>query len=372
MSGHVLMVDDDRALLDLLEADLGRRGFQITCCQSASDAVQFASSGTMDVVLSDLNMPGMSGVELCRVFAQSRRDIPVVLLTAFGSMESAIAAIRAGAYDFVTKPIELDLLALVLDRAVRHRRLQDQVRVLEERLSRVQTFEDLIGESPPMRELFDQIGRVADSEASVLITGESGSGKELIARALHQRSSRANGPFVAVNCAAIPENLLESELFGHAKGAFTDAKSAKKGLLLEATGGTLLLDEIGDFPLALQPKLLRALEEREIRPVGESKSIPIDIRLIACTHRDLDKAVDDGGFRPDLYYRINVVQLEVPPLRARGGDILLLAQQFLREFADRAGKKIDLLSKPFAECLLAYPWPGNVRELRNAIEQVGS
>jgi len=220
-----------------------------------------------------------------------------------------------------------------------------------------------------MRTLFDRIARIANSDASVLITGESGTGKELIARALHERSARKSGPFIAVNCAAVPETLLESELFGHVRGAFTDAKKARKGLLQEAHGGTLLLDEIGDLPLGLQPKLLRVLEERCVRPLGETQSVPIDIRLLASTHQDIEAAVEEGRFRQDLFFRINVIQLEAPPLRERGGDILLLAQRFLQEFAARARKEIERLSESFAERLLAYPWPGNVRELRNAMER---
>jgi len=369
VNARLLIVDDDAALLDLLETDLTRRGFEVRTCRRADEAAKRMVEFECDAVLTDLNMPGMSGVELCRKIAETRRDVPVVVITAFGSMDAAVSAIRAGAYDFVTKPIELDLLTLVLERAVKHRRLGAQVRLLEERLDRADTFERLIGESDAMRTLFDRIARIANSDASVLITGESGTGKELIARALHERSARKSGPFIAVNCAAVPETLLESELFGHVRGAFTDAKKARKGLLQEAHGGTLLLDEIGDLPLGLQPKLLRVLEERCVRPLGETQSVPIDIRLLASTHQDIEAAVEEGRFRQDLFFRINVIQLEAPPLRERGGDILLLAQRFLQEFAARARKEIERLSESFAERLLAYPWPGNVRELRNAMER---
>lgn len=369
MNGHVLIVDDDEAMLEMLRTDLGLRGLSVRCCRSAEEALEVAVQESFDTVLTDLNLSGMSGIELCKRMAGLQGAIPVVVITGFGSLDSAVSAIRAGAYDFVTKPVELDLLYLVLERAVRHRQLREQVRLLETRLQETRGFRQLVGESPPMRELFDRIRRIADTDASVLITGESGSGKELVARALHDCSARNAGPFVAVNCAALPEALLESELFGHAQGAFTDAKRDRKGLFEEANGGTLLLDEIGDFPIGLQAKLLRVLEERCVRPVGESKSIPIDLRVIAATHRDLEAQVDAGQFRQDLFFRINVIQLEVPPLRERQGDILLLAEHYLAEISGRCGKCVSRFSPPFAERLLDYAWPGNVRELRNAIER---
>jgi two-component system response regulator HydG len=276
---------------------------------------------------------------------------------------------RAGAYDFVTKPIELDFLALTLQRAVRHHLLQEKVKVLSEEVAGLKRFDEMLGTSPPMQELFDQLSRIADSEASVLITGESGTGKELVASAIHRKSRRRGKPYVAVNCAALPDALLESELFGHAKGAFTDARAARKGLFLEAEAGTLFLDEIGDFPLATQAKLLRALEEQKLRPVGGDREQPFDVRILSATNRDLEMAVEESRFREDLYFRINVIQIEVPPLRARGGDILLLAQHFVHGFAARSGKQVTGISDTVAEKLMDYSWPGNVRELRNAIER---
>jgi two-component system response regulator HydG len=269
----------------------------------------------------------------------------------------------------VTKPIEMELLALILRRAVERRQLQQQIRSLSEAVARTAKFEELLGESPVMQKLYDQLSQIAASEAPVLITGESGTGKELVARALHQRSRRRDKPFVAVNCAALPDTLLESELFGHIKGAFTDARSDRKGLFVQAEGGTLLLDEIGELPLLMQPKLLRALEEGTLRPVGGEKEIAFDVRLLASTNRDLRTAVEEGRFRKDLFFRIDVIQLELPSLRARGADALLLAQHFIDLCAGRAGKSVVGMSDGVAEKLLAYSWPGNVRELRNVMER---
>ena len=296
-------------------------------------------------------------------------DVPVLVMTAFGSLDTAVEAIRAGAYDFVTKPVEMEVLAVALERAVRHRRLQDQVKRLSEVVERSGRCAEMLGRSAAMQRVFDQLSRIADSEAPVLITGESGTGKELVARALHEQSARKGQPFVALNCAAVPETLLESELFGHARGAYTDARKDRKGLFLQADGGTLLLDEIGDLPPALQPKLLRVLEDQRVRPVGGDSEVACDVRLIASTNRDLQAALEEGRFREDLYYRINVVPIELPPLRARGSDVLLLAQHFLEESAVRLGKSVVGLSEAAAERLLAYGWPGNVRELRNAMER---
>jgi DNA-binding NtrC family response regulator len=365
--GRVLIVDDEASLCDLVVDHLRRDGFEASAHRRAEAALEELPERELDVVLTDLRMPGMSGAELCERIVASRPDVPVVVMTAFGSMETAVAALRAGAHDFVTKPIELEVLSLVLDRAVRFRALQHQVKVLTREAEASRRFSGLVGESPAMRRLFSQLDRVADSEAPVLILGESGSGKELVARALHQRSRRENGPFVAINCAALPEALVESELFGHARGAFTDARTARNGLLREADGGTLLLDEIGDLPLPLQPKLLRALEEGRFRPVGSDREVTFDVRVVAATHRDLEQAVEEGRFREDLYFRINVVRIEVPPLRTRGTDVLLLAQRFLKRSASRAEKQVTGISDAAARKLMEYRWPGNVRELRNAI-----
>jgi len=295
--------------------------------------------------------------------------VPVIVITAFGSIQTAIAAIRSGAYDFVTKPLEVDALGLALERAIQHRRLSDEVRRLRQAVEETRRFGALLGTSPAMRRMYELLDRIADSSASVLIAGETGTGKELVARALHERGRRKAGPFVAVDCASLPEPLLESELFGHVRGAFTDAHAARRGLFVQANGGALFLDEIGDLPLALQAKLLRALQTRSVRPVGANDEVPFDVNLIAATNRDLESAVEEGRFREDLYFRINVIHVEMPPLRARGGDVLLLAQHFVDRYAAQAGKRVTGLSPEAAERLLAYVWPGNVRELENCIER---
>lgn len=369
MPGRILVVDDDRDMCQMLEAGLRLREFDVQWFTAPEEAFELAKHEDFDVVLTDLNMPGMNGIELCERVVANRPDIPVVVVTAFGSMETAIEAIRVGAFDFVTKPFDMEMLALTLGRAVSHRELQEKVKVLSKAVEKTQRPQELIGESAAMQTLFAQLTRIAGSEASVLITGESGTGKELVAKALHQQSRRRDAPFVAINCAALPEPLLESELFGHVKGAFTDARDASKGLILEADHGTLFLDEIGEFPLALQSKLLRVLEERRVRPVGGNKESPFDSRILTATNRDLEAAVEAGRFREDLFYRIDVIQLGVPPLRARGMDILLLAQHYLTQFAQSNNKDVTGISKPVAEKLLAYTWPGNVREMRNVMER---
>ena len=369
MPGRVMIVDDDRSMCELIEADLASRGILSEWRTSAEEALGIIRDGQFDVILTDLQMPGLNGLALCERIVANRPDIPVVVMTAFGSLETAVAAIRVGAYDFVSKPVELDMLALRLERAIQHRSLSEQVRVLSDRVEQSNRFSKLLGESPAMQRLFDDLRRVADTDASVLVTGESGTGKELVAKALHEQSRRRTKPFVAINCAALPESLLESELFGHKRGAFTDAVTDQRGLFLQADGGTLFLDELGEFPLNLQPKLLRALEERTVRPVGSEKEVPFDVRLIAATNRDLETAVEEKRFREDLYFRVNVIQIKLPPLRSRGTDVLLLAQHYLEGFATANGKKIVGLSDATAKKLLDYAWPGNVRELRNAIER---
>ena len=369
MTGKILIVDDEQAMCELLEADLRLRDFETEWYTSAEDALQAVNRQSYDVVLTDLNMPGTNGIQLCKHIVTHRPDIPVVMMTAFGSLESAVDAIRAGAYDFVTKPIEMDLLNVTLSRAIKHRQLEEQIRFLSEAVARTERFGDILGTSPAMQELFDQLQLIAASETSLLITGESGTGKELVARAIHRKSRRSKKPFVAVNCAALPDALLESELFGHAAGAFTDARTERKGLLFQAEGGTLLFDEVGELPLSVQPKLLRALEENYMRPVGSDEEIPFDVRIITATNRDLETAIEEGRFREDLYFRINVIQCDLPPLRSRGTDTLLLAQKFLETFATRSEKKVTDISKGVAEKLLAYTWSGNVRELRNVIER---
>jgi DNA-binding NtrC family response regulator len=367
--GLVLIVDDDRAMCELVETTLQMSGYTAEWCQSADAALARLSEREFDVVLTDVRMPGVTGLELCQRINQSRPDVPVVVMTAFGSLQTAVSAIRSGAYDFITKPVDMELLTLTIERAIERRQLTRQIRLLEERFGQSQQVGSLLGESAPMQQLYDQLARIGPSEASVLIMGESGTGKELVARSIHQLSDRAEQPFVGVNCGALSEALLESELFGHVQGAFTDARGDRKGLFQEAQGGTLLLDEIGDMPLTMQVKLLRALEESKVRPVGGDRDLEFDVRVLAATHCDLETAVEEGRFRQDLFYRINVIQLLLPPLRSRGADILQLAQHFLEQFSKRSNRQLVQIAAPAAEKLLSYSWPGNVRELRNVIER---
>ncbi len=368
MKGSILIADDDRDMCMLLEDGLKSKGFGINWKTSADEAFRELNHANYDVLLTDLKMPGGGGIELCQRVSANRPDVPVVVITAFGSMDTAVSALRAGAYDFVNKPIDIDQLALTLDRAVKHRELMEKVKVLSEAMEESQKFDELIGTSSSMKDIYNLLERISGSDASVLITGESGTGKELVARSLHKRSSRHKGPFVAINCSAVPGNLLESELFGHVKGAFTDAQVSRKGLFIEADKGTLFLDEISEMPISLQAKLLRVLEERKVRPVGGNQEIPFDARIIAATNKDLESVVEEGAFREDLFYRINVIKIEMPPLRLRGNDILVLAQHFVNHYARLTGKAVQGISDAAAEKLLYYSWPGNVRELRNCIE----
>lgn len=369
MKGKILVIEDDQDMCDLLKVGLSRRDFSVITYISGQQGLAAVYQQPTDVVLADINLPDMNGLDICKAVVAKSPDIPVMIMTAFGSMDTAIAAIRAGAFDFVTKPLDMDILAIGLERAIRYRNLQQKVRMLSDAAAMApRRFDELLGDSPVMEELFSRLSRIADSEASLLITGESGSGKELTARAVHASSRRKDKPLVTINCSAMPAQLLESELFGHRKGAFTGAREHFKGLFLEADGGTLFLDEVGEIPLDLQPKLLRALEERCVRPVGSATEVPVDVRIISATNRDLESAVEDGLFREDLFYRLNVIQISMPPLRSRGSDILLLAQKFVEQFATRQNKAVTSIAHGTAERLLEYPWPGNVRELRNAIE----
>jgi two-component system response regulator HydG len=369
MTARVLFVDDDRIMCESVVLALQKRGMDAQFRTSADEAFEAVTTGELDVVVTDLNMRGPSGIDLCQRIVALRSDLPVVLVTAFGSLETAIASIRAGAFDFITKPFEMEELIVTIERATQHRHLMGEVRRLRRAIDATEGFGEIVGTSPIMKRVLDVVARVAESDATVLVTGESGTGKELVARALHDRSRRSGGPFVAVNCAAMPEGLLESELFGHVRGAFTDARGAKRGLFLEAHKGTLFLDEIGELPLALQPKLLRALEQRSVRPVGGNAEVGFDARIVAATNRDLESAVLEKRFREDLFYRINVVHIELPPLRARGSDVLALAQHFLNRFAQRTNKPIRGISSAVGQKLVAYAWPGNVRELQNCIER---
>ncbi len=363
----VLVVDDDREICELAQTGLSQRNYSVTWKMSAHEALELLDHEDFAVLLADINMQGMGGLELCRTALAKRPDLVAVMMTGFGTVEHAVGAMRAGAYDFVTKPVSMDALALTIDRAARYRAMSDELRRLRQRVD-AHELPNIIGSSVPMQRIADVVGRLAGLTTNVLITGESGTGKELVARALHERCGR-RGPFLAINCAAMPESLLESELFGHARGAFTDARSSRGGLLADADQGTLFLDEIGELPLGMQPKILRALQERKVRPLGSTQEVPFDARIIAATNRDLEQEIEQKRFREDLYYRINVVRIDVPPLRIRGNDVLVLAQHFLERAASHSHKRVTRLGRLVADRLLSYDWPGNVRELENCMER---
>lgn len=370
MKPHVLIVDGDPSLCSVLGADLARGGYRATSTQVSEDALALACSGPdgIDAILTDMHTSGaLSGTELCARVVASGSGVPVVVMTAFGTMEAAIAAMRAGAQDFITKPLDPASVKATLDRVVEARIVRREVARARLGLSEP-TFEGMIGQSRPMRSVYDMIERAARSDVTVLVTGESGTGKDLVARAIHRRSARAGGPFVAIDCAALPETLLESELFGHVKGAFTDACGSRAGLFVKASGGTLLLDEIGEMPSSLQPKLLRALQERRVRPVGGDEDVPFDTRIVAATNRNLETEVAARRFREDLFYRINVVRIEVPALRDRDTDALFIAQHVLRRCQPREVRVVGFTEGALA-ALLERRWPGNVRELQNCIER---
>lgn len=367
--GIVLVVDDDADVAHLICDALRSRGFTASAETDPTRVPGVLDQGTFDTVLVDLHMQPVDGLELCGSIKEAHPTVPVVVVTADASVESAIGAMRAGAFDFVKKPIDMSLLEVIVHRAIQFHRHRTEIHRLRHEVAEARGYEKLLGNSTAMRRVLETISRIASSDATVLVTGESGTGKELVARAIHSAGARRDGPFVAINCAAVPATLLESELFGHAKGAFTDAKNTRKGLFLEAQGGTLLLDEIGEMPLEMQVKLLRALQERTVRAVGGSGEVPFDARIIAATNVDLDREVQERRFREDLYYRVHVCTVEVPPLREREGDIAVLSQAFVERLATKHNKTVRGISRPALERLTAYRWPGNVRELENSIER---
>jgi two-component system response regulator HydG len=368
VTATVLIVDDDADATNLIRDGLAKRGYDAAGVTSAKAALDYLAEKPADVVVTDIQMDGMSGIELCQALRQRHPDALSIVITGQGSLDIAIGAIRAGAYDFITKPIKLDALAISVERAVDHLRLRREVHRLRSQAGGP-SLEGIIGDSPAIRHVTELVRRVSDTDATVLITGESGTGKELVARALHELSGRREQPFVAVNCAAMPAALLESELFGHVRGAFTDAKRSRPGLFVQAGTGTLFLDEIGEMPLEMQVKLLRVLQERRVRPVGGDEEVAFEARVVTATNRDLETEVEERRFREDLFYRINVVAIPMPPLRSRGSDVLTLAQHFLRRIAERSGKGVEGISTEAARKLLDYDWPGNVRELENCIER---
>ncbi len=367
--GAILVVDDDAEMRELVHDVLKDRGHQVTIAGSGQEALRQLSEEDYAVVITDLRMKGMQGLELLSEVKRAYPDIGVVLMTAFGSVETAVEAMKHGASDYLTKPVKTDEMVRVVERVIREAALRREVSRLRREIHKEYSFHQILGKSKPMLDVFDLIRRVADSPTNVLITGESGTGKELVAKAIHYNSDRRNAPFVPVNCAAIPDMLLESELFGHVRGAFTDAKMDKRGLFEEAQKGTLFLDEISELPLMLQAKLLRAIQEKEIRRVGATKPIPVDVRIMAATNLILAEEVKAKRFREDLYYRLNVIELRLPPLRERREDIPLLVEAFLKKCAEARGKHVKGVGESALAMLVDYQWPGNVRELENVIER---
>lgn len=367
--GVVLVVDDDRAMRELVNDILTDRGHRVLVTGNGPDALEACARTEVDVVLTDLRMKGMQGLDLLTELRRTHPEANVILMTAFGSVETAVEAMKHGAYDYLTKPIKSDDLILTLERAIRDAELRREVSSLRRAVGKECSFHQIVGKSKVMRDVFDLIRRVAESPTNILIGGESGTGKELVAKAIHSNSDRTAAPFVAVNCAAIPEALLESELFGHLRGAFTDAKSDKRGLFEEADKGTLFLDEISELPVMLQAKLLRAIQEKEIRRVGAARSLSVDVRIIAATNVNLSEEAKAKRFREDLFYRLNVIEIRLPPLRERREDIPLLVHTFLEKCA-RAGHKAQCgIAESALSLLMDYAWPGNVRELENVIER---
>jgi DNA-binding NtrC family response regulator len=372
MTPRILIVDNDPEMVSLLDRHCARQGWAVTGISGGRDALEMLAREHVDVVLTDLVMDDVDGLKLLRE-AQSRPDPPrVVIMTAFATVDTAIEAIRQGAYDYLRKPFKLDEATIAVGRALADRRLHEENRRLRDEVAQRVSFQMIVGRSSAMRAVLDQVRAVSESDAPVLLVGESGTGKELVARAIHRDSSRSEQAFVAVNCGAIPDTLLESELFGHEKGAFTGADRKRRGLFAEASGGTLFLDEVGDIPLQLQVKLLRVLQDRMVRPVGGSQDIHLDFRLISATHRDLPALVNEGRFREDLYYRLAVIPIRVPSLRERPDDIPLLATHFLEQIAQRLGKRIDGFDAEATAWLLRHRWPGNVRELENMVERAAT
>lgn len=364
---QLAIVEDDPGLRELLYEELESNGYQVTSYGSSEDFLASLSEQQPDLVISDIRLPGMSGMQLLQQLQQRKFTPSVLLITAFGTVSQAVDALKHGADDFLTKPLDLEHLLLSVERLLEHRALREEVSAY--RQQRQETPFGIVGQSRAMRMLFQQIKQIAGADGSVLILGESGTGKELVAKALHQQSARSQQPFSAVNCAGIPADLLESEFFGHAAGAFTGAQKARAGLLKEADGGTLLLDEIGEMPLALQAKLLRVLQEGTMRPVGSDQEIRVDVRIIAATHQNLEEKIANGDFRADLFYRLETFSLQVPPLRQRGDDLELLANFFLSDLQKKQPKPVRAISSDAIDTLYQYPFPGNVRELQNAIER---
>ncbi len=365
----ILVVDQDIEFADLLRDGLRRRGYGAESVRSATEALAHLEKHPVDIVVAHVHLSEVSGLELVASLRDRQSEVLGIMVTSQGSLATAVEAIRAGAYDFISKPVTLATLEVAIERAVAYQSLRREVQRLRLAVAAAVPVDTIVGDSPAIREVTSLVRRVADSAATVLITGESGTGKELVARAIHDLSDRRNHPFVAINCGALPPALLESELFGHVRGAFTDARQTRQGLFVQAGDGTLFLDEIGEMPLEMQVKLLRVLQERTLRPVGGDVEVPFGARLITATNRDLETLVEEKLFREDLFYRINVVGIPMPPLRARPGDLLALAAYFIQKIAARTGKPVATISDDAARKMVAYDWPGNVRELQNCVER---
>ncbi|GBE15304.1 MAG TPA: sigma-54-dependent Fis family transcriptional regulator [Proteobacteria bacterium] len=368
--GHVLVIDDERSMRDMLEIFLGREGYSVQCCSSAGDALDaLKREGPFDLSITDINMPGLSGFDFLRQSRSDYPDMPVLMITAYSSPDSAVEAMKLGAEDYITKPFRIEEIKARISAAIERRRLAEENVELQKLLEARFGFESIVGKSECMRRVFDVIERVSDMDTTVVISGESGTGKELIARALHYHGKERKGLFVTVNCGALVETLLESELFGHRKGAFTGADTDRKGLFATAAGGTLFLDEITETSSAFQVKLLRAIQEREVVPVGDTRPVKVDLRILVATNRDLTNEVREGRFREDLFYRLNVIHIEVPPLRDRKEDIPLLVDHFLEALCDRQERQVPAFSQDAMKALMSYNYPGNVRELENIVER---
>jgi DNA-binding NtrC family response regulator len=368
-TGTILLVDDDGEVLAVLAEVLQGEGHRVTACATGGAALEAGKAAAFDVVLADIRLPDLDGLGVLRAFQEIAPDTAVILMTAFGTVETAIQTVKAGAFDYVPKPFKLDEVRIAVQRALERKRLLAENRRFRQELRGQYRLENLVGASGPMLEVFKTVGRVAASSSTVLIQGETGTGKELIARAIHHNSDRAGGPFVTVDCGALPETLLESELFGHERGAFTGAAGLKRGLFEAGHGGTCFLDEIAGVTPAVQARLLRVLQEHEVKRVGGTEAVKIDVRVIAATNKPLEALVKARQFREDLFYRLSVVAITLPPLRERGTDIPLLAEFFLRKFARSTGKRVEAIAPETLALLAAHPWPGNVRELEHAIER---
>ncbi len=366
----ILVVDDEQSLRDVLSIMLKRAGYAVTSAMDGEEAIELLNKEIFDLVITDLRMPKIDGMEVLKAVKSASPGTVVLIITAFASADSAVEAMKQGAYDYLTKPFQVDEVQLIIRNALEKRRLTTENMLLKREMASQSSFAQLVGQSEAMQKVFDVVRKVADSKSNVLICGESGTGKELVARAIHYNSARSVMPFVAVNCSAVPEMLLESELFGHMKGSFTGAIANKAGLFEVADGGTIFLDEIGDTTPTIQVKLLRVIQEREFRRVGGNHDVKVDVRVVAATNKDLEKAVADGSFREDLYYRLDVIPIRLPPLRMRAGDIPLLVTHFLERFAKESGKPKPVISQEAMHVLLSHEWRGNVRELENLIERV--